>query len=842
MNLKNFLFLVLLSFLYSHSSEHTSSAVVHEDKFLQELIDKGDTEEILDYIVQHPDHDKDDQGRTFLMLAILSNSIPVFMEVLNVTKDVNVQDGEGNTAIFYTTNVSNGKLFAELLLLKGAKLHLVNLKKETPLHYAVRNCNIELVKLFLEKDNVIASSIDSTGNSSLGVAMLQFKDCNDEQRLKVEEIIICLCKSSAILFINSKRLCIPSYGVEICSPRLISLMFNSGFLNCNSECKCVEDLIKNMVQKKVALHSEYLKILKLLLQAKFVLPDKIGGKSVISYVLDNCLFELVKFLIQYDKSLLKTKDGQNNTHFEFCVNKMLDCANEQLVKFREMAQYLLSSGANVNEALHLLFQAIQNGRKDVVEFLVENKISLIQSQNITLTGRHEKWLPVQYALYMYSCYEYDNNYSSLQKEKDNLYDIIQIMIQTNVVLLSVRYSNIYSALEYAACEGLCEFVELFIKLDAKLGEALDLATTKLKNLGVNQKRKKQNYEKTIKLLSQSRETYLQDIFFKSQIEELAKEINIDLEDKEIANLLLEAVNLYKKCVFRENQDPKVRENQLLKIKNLIWSLLLTERTTQLQYHDLGSAYDLAVANGFYEIVELFKKKCSILDCSLGVQQEVEEKYTSSRATEFQNFIKTKRLIERSKRDYLEEEAEICILRKQAPLLGNGEYAFDKNVEDIIASYIQGPISAKEVVVNNIKNLLKDKDINNLDKFLNKHLSGLLLTDECGYSPLLSAVYYENILAVVLILQKIKELDKNNLKEIEAKISGLLKDNKEADLNSKEKSELRDLQSQKYHMDKEFYTQLNKAIKLAEVMKLEDILKILKQFDLPQQQDSIRSLE
>src|SRR5437016_5587389 len=128
---QNFL-LILMSLIclpiYAAQEAHVSSAM--QDAFVSYIL-KGDISEVIDHLdmYQNDINYKNMAKETTLMLAIKSNSLPMFMEILCRTKKDKLEerDMSGQTALICVSKLDNEndnvQLFAELLLQQGVRVN-----------------------------------------------------------------------------------------------------------------------------------------------------------------------------------------------------------------------------------------------------------------------------------------------------------------------------------------------------------------------------------------------------------------------------------------------------------------------------------------------------------------------------------------------------------------------------------------------------------------------------------------------------------------------------------------------------------------------------------------------
>lgn len=133
-------------------------AVVFDPTQIQRLVDAGaDIDEI------------DANGHTALWIASRRNKVNAVRDLLSLGADPNESGPDWDTPLLIATQVNSDTPIAELLIAASADVNVVDQRYgQTPLHYAVRENNREVVRLLLH------SGANSNARSSSGDTPLQF--------------------------------------------------------------------------------------------------------------------------------------------------------------------------------------------------------------------------------------------------------------------------------------------------------------------------------------------------------------------------------------------------------------------------------------------------------------------------------------------------------------------------------------------------------------------------------------------------------------------------------------------------------------------------------------------
>ena len=93
---------------------------------------------------------KDSKGRPPILFAILSRSLFLIERMINIGFTLDVTDDLGDSPLHYAVLQKDLQLINYLGLIAAVPLSPENLKKETPLHYAVRLGCIDIVEFLCE--------------------------------------------------------------------------------------------------------------------------------------------------------------------------------------------------------------------------------------------------------------------------------------------------------------------------------------------------------------------------------------------------------------------------------------------------------------------------------------------------------------------------------------------------------------------------------------------------------------------------------------------------------------------------------------------------------------------
>jgi len=276
---------------------------------------------------------------------------------------------------------------AKLLLTNGSKVNSeVSLPANTPLHFAVKNVDIEIVKMLLDRgadvDAINPSSVTplhiAVGSKKVEIvelllnhgACVNARDCNSSTPLLLaakdgsEEIVKLLLKHGAD--VNSAYTCTSIEGyTPLClavrggCEKVVKLLLECG-ANVHAQDKGGKIVLHFAVEKGDE------KLVKLLLKcgANIHAQDK-GGKSVLHFAVEEGDEEFVKLLLECGANI-NAQDNGGKTVLHFAVEK----GDEKFVKL------LLESGANVDaedkDGETALHSAVEKGDSLIIEHILKH--------------------------------------------------------------------------------------------------------------------------------------------------------------------------------------------------------------------------------------------------------------------------------------------------------------------------------------------------------------------------------------------------------------------------------------------------------------------------------------
>jgi len=263
----------------------------------------------------------DNDGQTMLYRAVVDNSVEIAKLLLTAKANVILSNDDKENSLLNTAVTYNYTEMVRLLLQNGADANTKNEYGETPLYQAVKEDNVELVKLLIEKADLEEKNED--GETALHRAV----------DLKNDELVELLLAAGAE--VNS----VDKQGKTV-------LMFASRLHFGNFR----------------AIHN----IVKLLLAAKAsVNAVSESGETALSMAVERSNVELVKLLLA-SKATVNVRDNEGVTPLHLAA----------LISDVEIVEILLKNGADVNavdESGETPLTIARNGyNSQVVEILLEH--------------------------------------------------------------------------------------------------------------------------------------------------------------------------------------------------------------------------------------------------------------------------------------------------------------------------------------------------------------------------------------------------------------------------------------------------------------------------------------
>lgn len=229
-------------------SEIGGANLVDPNASFKDLILAGNVQEVSKRLEQDPSliNSTDEIGETPLMSAIRSDSLPMFMEIVNRPQNFNALNRRVYTALMYVayyTKGVNSVLFARVLLQKGATQAIIDSNSRTVLMNAAVRGNLDLVKLLLETPfyAVAASAMqdintlninfkDRFGNSALMATIMNLAGINNfENSPSYIEIIKALIQKGAdVNTINKKGETPLKHAIRTANINLVKFLLDNG--------------------------------------------------------------------------------------------------------------------------------------------------------------------------------------------------------------------------------------------------------------------------------------------------------------------------------------------------------------------------------------------------------------------------------------------------------------------------------------------------------------------------------------------------------------------------------------------------------------------------------------
>jgi len=123
---------------------------------VQKLLDEG---------ININTKDRENKGKTPLIIAIEENKIEIVRELIKRGADINVTDYDGDTALIIAINKKCVDIVRELIK-KGANIHKKGSKEDEPLIIACKEGHLEIIKDLIDNGSNLDEK-DSSGNTPL---------------------------------------------------------------------------------------------------------------------------------------------------------------------------------------------------------------------------------------------------------------------------------------------------------------------------------------------------------------------------------------------------------------------------------------------------------------------------------------------------------------------------------------------------------------------------------------------------------------------------------------------------------------------------------------------------
>ncbi len=286
---------------------------------------------------------KNNYGETPLHIAARNNNLNVLKKLFNFGADVSTRDGNGWTALHYAAQTDNPVLIEFLHKKNNSLINITsNKEKQTALHIACLNSNLEAVKTLIELDQNIITATDSRGWTALHYAAQGGK-------------------SALIEFLHDKDKNLINTTSNEANLKQTALHIACSNNNLEAVTKLVE------------------------LGAKITARDR-NGWTVLHCAAQTGNSALIKFLNEKNKFLINTTSNKDD-----CERTALHiaCSNNNL----EAVETLIELDQNITATTDSdgwtgLHWAAQEGNYDIIKFLNEKNKKLINTTSNK--GNYEK--------------------------------------------------------------------------------------------------------------------------------------------------------------------------------------------------------------------------------------------------------------------------------------------------------------------------------------------------------------------------------------------------------------------------------------------------------------------
>ncbi|MEK7434046.1 MAG: ankyrin repeat domain-containing protein [Cyanobacteriota bacterium] len=303
-------------------------------------------------------NEKDEFGKTPLMLATEENNLPLVKFLLENGADINLENKSQNTALNIAI-LNKNKETINFLVKNNANLKIRNADYDFPIILAARNNDTETIKLLIDK------GVDVDSRELNGKSLLHFA-CMFENK----ELIELILNKGAI--IEQSRL---GYPIELLNKLEIINFFVDKLSNKNldfehdyiSIFKFLIGRTNNSVIKKFINKIENYRPKSINTNDAFILSISEKNKELIDFFFDKV--DNINFVNSLNDTPLITAIRGNNS---------------------ELIKAIINKGANVNlsgsQGWTPLMQGIKNNNIDVIKLLIKNNanINLYTNSNIIL--------------------------------------------------------------------------------------------------------------------------------------------------------------------------------------------------------------------------------------------------------------------------------------------------------------------------------------------------------------------------------------------------------------------------------------------------------------------------
>ena len=325
-------------------------------------------------------------GKTLLIDAINLKNISIVELFIEKGSDINNQDINGETPLMYAIKRQNLEIIEYLL--KGSNTDLIDINKRTALMYAVETQNLDIIRYFIkylkdyQEEGSVINFQDNNGKTALMYAA----------KMQNLDIINYLLKKGANINLQNKdgdtelMMIFDSKIIDHKNSKkelaIVKILLNKG-LNIDLQNNKKETALMKAVNRKNLDKYEYHNVIKTLLfmTPNLNLQDK-NGETALMKAVDNENFIIVKELVDYSLKILeinsRTIKKKNNITMESMKKRLINgVSNDNFTQ--KLKNYHINS---VNEYTDIniqndlgetaLIKAIRKKNTPIIKYLIIN--------------------------------------------------------------------------------------------------------------------------------------------------------------------------------------------------------------------------------------------------------------------------------------------------------------------------------------------------------------------------------------------------------------------------------------------------------------------------------------
>ena len=357
------------------------------------------------------------EGHTLLILAASNENIPMTKYLLHrkLYTSINEVNNNGWSALHYSVCVNTGLDIIQLLCENGCDVTLLTNDKESLLHLATQNENVQIMEYLLRmKYYFDINAFNTNGFTPLHQALVR------SSNIEVIKILIAYGANYKIKSIGD------GYTSLMCS----ATNENIDILKYVINNKLYVDINETDNTGANALFicsgsNSNLEVFRYLLKLGVEL-ESCNEKSILHYAIMNNNIEIAKFLVsKFKKKYINSYDSEGGTPLHYLI-LLSDDIN--------MLDYMITNGADVNiktkdetgdSILHL---AVISGKIEFVEYLLKNKlVKDINENNKKLeTPLHQAFLCNDETIILEMLLKYGADYTKLTCEGNSILHLAAI--------------------------------------------------------------------------------------------------------------------------------------------------------------------------------------------------------------------------------------------------------------------------------------------------------------------------------------------------------------------------------------------------------------------------------